>query len=170
MTERSRGRPGWLHVGPLESRLQRHWDADAFPPAESLLAIMTVAALPQALATRLAAHLTGGIIIGPGAVPDLPGFEGLRGVALPIQAGSWERTAGVRTRGRSRNPRALAHPAKRLITSTPLAEPRRWHLRASALSRASGHPDAEEPPGRGSDSATGRVATGAGDRSPHPKA
>ncbi|MFI7049020.1 hypothetical protein [Streptosporangium sandarakinum] len=95
MADRSRGRPGWLHVGPLESRLIRHWNPDTFPPAETLLAVLTLSALPQALAARLAAHLSGGIVIGPGAVPDLPGFEGLRGVPLPVQAGSWERTAGV---------------------------------------------------------------------------
>ncbi|MEV0388677.1 hypothetical protein [Nonomuraea sp. NPDC050643] len=51
--------------------------------------------MPRALGTRLAAHLDGGIVIGPGAVPDLPGFEALRGVALPVQQGGWERSAGI---------------------------------------------------------------------------
>ncbi|MEV4113395.1 hypothetical protein [Nonomuraea sp. NPDC049695] len=95
MASHSRGRPGWLHVGALEERVHRVWDARTFPPAESLLAIMTLAAVPQALGRRLAAHLDGGIIVGPGSVPDLPGFEGLRGVPLPVQQGGWERSAGV---------------------------------------------------------------------------
>lgn len=57
--------------------------------------MLTLSALPKVLAARLAVHLSGGIVIGPGSVPDLPGFAGLRGVPLPVQAGSWERTAGV---------------------------------------------------------------------------
>ncbi|MEV1005060.1 hypothetical protein [Nonomuraea sp. NPDC050202] len=56
---------------------------------------MTLAAVPRALGTRLATHLDGGIVVGPGAVPDLPGFEQLRGVPLPVQQGGWERSAGV---------------------------------------------------------------------------
>ncbi|MFB4278395.1 MULTISPECIES: hypothetical protein [unclassified Nonomuraea] len=56
---------------------------------------MTLSAVPRALGTRLAAHLDGGIVVGPGAVPDLPGFERLRGVPLPAQQGGWERSAGV---------------------------------------------------------------------------
>ncbi|MGW4641632.1 hypothetical protein ACWEN6_24130 [Sphaerisporangium sp. NPDC004334] len=95
MAGRSRGRPGWLHVGPLENRLTRAWASDTFPPAEALLAVMTLAAVPQALATRLAVHLTGGIVIGVGSVPDLSGFEALRQVSLPVQEGLWERSAGV---------------------------------------------------------------------------
>lgn len=95
MADHSRGRPGWLHVGPLEVRLTRTWEPGTFPPAETLLAILTLAAVPQALATRLTTHLSGGIVVGPGSVPDLPGFEWLRGVALPLQAGLWERSAGV---------------------------------------------------------------------------
>ncbi|MFI7704948.1 hypothetical protein [Nonomuraea sp. NPDC049480] len=82
-------------MGPLEARLTRAWSPAAFPPAETLLAIMTLAAVPHAVARRLAAHLAGGIVIGPGAVPDLPGFEELRGIPLPLQEGSWERSAGV---------------------------------------------------------------------------
>ncbi|MFC4011207.1 hypothetical protein ACFOY2_28550 [Nonomuraea purpurea] len=95
MASQSRGRPGWLHVGALEPRLTRAWDPFAFPPAETLLAIMTLAAVPPMLGRRLAAHLSGGVVIGPGAVPDLPGFEPLRGIRLPVQEGSWERSAGV---------------------------------------------------------------------------
>ncbi|MED7931690.1 hypothetical protein SMD20_46245 [Nonomuraea sp. LP-02] len=95
VASQSRGRPGWLHVGALEDRLTRAWEAGAFPPAEVLLAIMTLSAVPRALGTRLAAHLDGGIVVGPGAVPDLPGFEALRGVPLPVQQGDWERSAGV---------------------------------------------------------------------------
>jgi len=75
--------------------LTRSWEPGTFPPAETLLAILTLAAIPQALATRLSTHLSGGIAVGPGSVPDLPGFEWLRGVALPLQAGRWERSAGV---------------------------------------------------------------------------
>ncbi|MEV1175473.1 hypothetical protein [Nonomuraea sp. NPDC049784] len=56
---------------------------------------MTLSAVPHALGTRLAAHLHGGIIVGPGAVPDLSGFEHLRGIPLPVQQGGWERSAGV---------------------------------------------------------------------------
>ncbi|WP_327092544.1 hypothetical protein OIE66_18480 [Nonomuraea sp. NBC_01738] len=95
MADQSRGRPGWLHVGPLEERLTRAWPTGTFPSAENLLAIMTIAAIPRALATQLAGHLAGGIIIGPGAVPDLPGFEHLRSIPLPLQAGEWDRSAGV---------------------------------------------------------------------------
>ncbi|MEW9552648.1 hypothetical protein [Nonomuraea sp. NPDC050783] len=95
MSSQSRGRPGWLHVGALEHRLHRAWDPGTFPPAEILLSIMTLSAIPRALGTRLAAHLAGGIVVGPGAVPDLPGFEELRGVPLPLQQGAWERSAGV---------------------------------------------------------------------------
>ncbi|MFD9950068.1 hypothetical protein ACFWYW_56100 [Nonomuraea sp. NPDC059023] len=95
MADHSRGRPGWLHVGPLEGRLTRAWEPGVFPPAESLLAIMTIAAVPRRLATQLAAHLSGGIVVGPGAVPDLPGFTYLREVELPLQAGTWEVSAGV---------------------------------------------------------------------------
>jgi hypothetical protein len=95
VADHGRGRPGWLHTGPLEERLTRAWLPGTFPPAETLLAIMTVAAVPRHLATRLGTHLTGGIVIGPGAVPDLPGFEYLRAVPLPLQAGTWERSAGV---------------------------------------------------------------------------
>ncbi|MFD1938473.1 MULTISPECIES: hypothetical protein [Nonomuraea] len=102
MADRSRGRPGWLHVGPLEARLTRAWDPGAFPPAPTLLAIMTLSAVPRALATRLADHLTGGIVVGTGAVPDLPGFESLRDRPLPVQAGSWERSAGVYDPGQRR--------------------------------------------------------------------
>ncbi|MFI6603730.1 hypothetical protein ACIBHX_46505 [Nonomuraea sp. NPDC050536] len=96
MSSHSRGRPGWLHVGPLEERVVRAWPPQAFPPAPALLAIMTLAAVPQGLARRLAAHLTGGIVIGVGAVPDLPGFEHLRNVRLPVQAeATWEQSAGI---------------------------------------------------------------------------
>lgn len=95
MASHSRGRPGWLHVGPLEERLTRAWDPGTFPPAEALLSIMTLAAVPNALARQLAAHLTGGIVIGPGSVPDLPGFGSLRDIPLPVQEGSWERSAGI---------------------------------------------------------------------------
>ncbi|MEV4066121.1 hypothetical protein [Nonomuraea dietziae] len=56
---------------------------------------MTLATVPRALASRLAAHLTDGITVGPGAVPDLPGYEGLRNLSLPVQEGTWERSAGV---------------------------------------------------------------------------
>jgi hypothetical protein len=59
------------------------------------LAIMTLSAVPRALGARLAAHLEGGVVVGPGAVPDLPGFETLRGVELPVQQGGWERSAGI---------------------------------------------------------------------------
>ncbi|WP_156325855.1 hypothetical protein [Nonomuraea sp. SBT364] len=92
---RSRGRPGWLHVGVLEHRLTRLWAPGAFPPAESLLAVMTLAAVPRRLAGRLAEHLSGGLVVGPGAVPDLPDFEKLRALPLPQQEGTWERSAGV---------------------------------------------------------------------------
>ncbi|NBE98078.1 hypothetical protein FE391_41020 [Nonomuraea sp. KC401] len=102
MAGQSRGRPGWLHVGALERRLTRAWQPGTFPPAESLLAVMTLSAVPRALGVRLAAHLDGGIVVGPGAVPDLPGFEALRGVALPFQQGRWERSAGVYDPGRRR--------------------------------------------------------------------
>ncbi|MCP2353761.1 hypothetical protein HD597_000781 [Nonomuraea thailandensis] len=95
MASQSRGRPGWMDVGALEERLVRAWDSGTFPPAEVLLAIMTLAAVPRALGVRLAAHLTGGVVVGPGAVPDLRGFEELRGVELPVQQGGWERSAGV---------------------------------------------------------------------------
>ncbi|MEV4573787.1 hypothetical protein AB0K16_11030 [Nonomuraea jabiensis] len=95
MASQSRGRPGWLHVGALEDRVHRAWGPGTFPPAETLLAIMTLSAVPRALGTRLAAHLNGGIVVGPGAVPDLPGFEHLRGIPLPVQQGGWERSAGV---------------------------------------------------------------------------
>ncbi|MFI6743233.1 hypothetical protein ACIBI9_61020 [Nonomuraea sp. NPDC050451] len=95
MASQSRGRPGWLHVGALEERVHRAWDPGTFPPAETLLAIMTLSAVPRALGARLAAHLDGGIVVGPGAVPDLPGFEHLRGIPLPVQQGGWERSAGV---------------------------------------------------------------------------
>ncbi|WP_219507948.1 hypothetical protein [Nonomuraea ceibae] len=82
-------------MGALEERLHRAWDAGTFPPAEVLLTIMTLSAVPRALGTRLAAHLEGGIVVGPGAVPDLLGFEAMRGIQLPLQQGSWERSAGV---------------------------------------------------------------------------
>ncbi|PRX67738.1 hypothetical protein B0I32_104495 [Nonomuraea fuscirosea] len=95
MPSQSRGRPGWLHVGALEHRLTRAWFPGTFPPAAVLLAIMTFSAVPRPLGTRLATHLDGGIVVGPGAVPDLPGFEALRGVPLPVQQGGWERSAGV---------------------------------------------------------------------------
>ncbi|WP_377237691.1 hypothetical protein [Planobispora takensis] len=95
VADHSTGRPGWLHVGPLEPRLRRHWDPGTFPPAETLLAVLTLSALPRALSVRLAVHLSGGVVIGPGAVPDLPGFGWLRGVPLPVQAGAWERSSGV---------------------------------------------------------------------------
>ncbi|NUP22190.1 MAG: hypothetical protein HOZ81_40245 [Streptomyces sp.] len=95
MAGQSRGRPGWLHVGALEARLERAWPPGAFPPAETLIAIMTLSAVPRPLGTRLAAHLVGGIVVGPGSVPDLPGFEAMRGVELPLQQGSWESSAGV---------------------------------------------------------------------------
>ncbi|MER7499471.1 hypothetical protein AB0L05_16320 [Nonomuraea pusilla] len=91
----SRGRPGWLHVGALEIRLTRAWRPGTFPPSESLLAVMTLAAVPRPLGARLAGHLSGGLVVGPGAVPDLPGFEKLREVPLPLQEGTWERSAGV---------------------------------------------------------------------------
>lgn len=90
-----RGRPGWLHVGPLEERLTRGWDPGVFPDAGLLLGVMTLAAVPRGLAVRLAAHLTGGIYLGPGAVPDLSGFESLRDVRLPVQDGGWDRSPGV---------------------------------------------------------------------------
>ncbi len=89
------GRPGWMHVGPLEERLTRGWSPDTFPDAELLLAVMTLAAVPHALAARLAAHLTGGIYLGYGSVPDLPGFESLRSLRLPVQGASWDLTPGV---------------------------------------------------------------------------
>ncbi|GAB2942395.1 hypothetical protein GCM10027203_50980 [Nonomuraea fastidiosa] len=95
MASQSRGRPGWLHVGALEDRVRRAWDPGAFPPAETLLAIMTLSAVPRVLGDRLADHLHGGIIVGPGSVPDLPGFEHLRGTSLPVQQGWWDRSAGV---------------------------------------------------------------------------
>ncbi|NRQ40247.1 hypothetical protein HII36_51765 [Nonomuraea sp. NN258] len=84
-----------MHVGPLEPRLVRAWDPTAFPPPQTLLSIMTVSAVPHPLAMRLAAHLSGGILIGAGSVPDLAGFEHLRDVPLPLQPGSWTRSAGV---------------------------------------------------------------------------
>ncbi|WP_283134423.1 hypothetical protein [Rhizohabitans arisaemae] len=56
---------------------------------------MTLAAVPTRLARRLADHLTGGIVVGSGAVPDLPGFEDLRKQPLPLQQGSWDRSAGA---------------------------------------------------------------------------
>jgi hypothetical protein len=71
------------------------WEPGAFPPPESLLAIMTLAAVPRALGLRLAEHLSGGLVVGPGAVPDLPDFEKLRAIPLPQQQGTWERSAGV---------------------------------------------------------------------------
>ncbi|WP_431921288.1 hypothetical protein [Nonomuraea jabiensis] len=73
----------------------RAWDPDTFPPAECILTIMTLAAVPRGLATRLSAFLVGGITVGAGAVPDLPGFENLRNVDLPLQAGTWDRSPGV---------------------------------------------------------------------------
>ncbi|GAB3160924.1 hypothetical protein AB0C14_27230 [Microbispora hainanensis] len=84
-----------MHVGPLEERLTRGWSPDTFPDAELLLAVMTLAAVPHALAVRLAAHLTGGICLGYGSVPDLPGFESLRSLSLPVQDASWDLTPGV---------------------------------------------------------------------------
>lgn len=102
MAGQSRGRPGWLHVGALEHRLTRAWNPGTFPPAEALVAVMTLSAVPRALGTRLAAHLDGGLVIGVGAVPDLPGFEPLRGVALPVQEGGWEHSAGIYDPGRRR--------------------------------------------------------------------
>lgn len=95
MAGHGRGRPGWLHVGPLEERLTRGWDPGVFPDAGLLLGVMTLAAVPRGLAVRLAAHLSGGICLGPGAVPDLRGFESLRDVRLPVQDGGWDRSPGV---------------------------------------------------------------------------
>ncbi|WP_432872201.1 hypothetical protein [Microbispora rosea] len=85
------GRAAW----PLEKRLTRCWGPDTFPDAELLLAVMTLAAVPHALAVRLAAHLTGGICLGYGSVPDLPRFESLRSLRLPVQDASWDLTPGV---------------------------------------------------------------------------
>ncbi|MFJ2033003.1 hypothetical protein [Streptosporangium sp. NPDC087985] len=51
--------------------------------------------MPHALAVRLAAHLTGGIYVGVGSVPDLSGFEMLRSARLPVQDASWDRSPGV---------------------------------------------------------------------------
>jgi len=56
---------------------------------------MTLAAVPRVLGLRLADHLSGGLVVGPGAVPDLPDFEKLRAIPLPQQQGTWERSAGV---------------------------------------------------------------------------
>lgn len=75
--------------------MTRAWDAGTFPPTECLLAVMTLAAVPKALARCLADHLSGGIVVGVGSVPDLPGFERLRKQPLPLQQDSWERSAGV---------------------------------------------------------------------------
>src|SRR5690606_12360361 len=69
---RSRGWPGWLHVWVLEHRLTRMWEPGTLPPPESLVAVMTLAAVPRALGARLAEHLDGGLVVGPGSVPDLP--------------------------------------------------------------------------------------------------
>lgn len=71
------------------------WEPGTFPPPQSLVAIMTLAAVPRALGARLADHLSGGLVVGPGAVPDLPHFEKLRAIPLPQQEGTWERSAGV---------------------------------------------------------------------------
>ncbi|MFI6790090.1 hypothetical protein ACIBG4_22480 [Nonomuraea sp. NPDC050383] len=82
-------------MGALEPRLRRAWEPDTFPPAECLVAIMTLAAVPHRLGLELAEHLMGGITVGPGSVPDLPGFEKLRAEPLPLQNGLWDRSAGI---------------------------------------------------------------------------
>ncbi|MFG1944258.1 hypothetical protein [Nonomuraea sp. NPDC048826] len=79
----------------LEHRLTRMWEPGTLPPPESLVAVMTLAAVPRALGARLADHLDGGLVVGPGSVPDLPAFEKLRAIPLPQQEGTWERSAGV---------------------------------------------------------------------------